>query len=155
MTRAQEEFEELARHWGAELLHYAHGLSGNLADARDLVQAAFLKAWDGFREGHRPAHPRAWLYRIVHNAAIDLRRRKRPRLLSPGASEVGLLPAEAREIVDAVRSLPAPYGDAVLLHYLQDLSIAETAEVLRVPEGTAKSQIARGLDLLRSRLSRG
>jgi RNA polymerase sigma-70 factor (ECF subfamily) len=59
---------------------------------------------------------------------------------------------EFRRTLDAVQALPPPYSESIALHYLQGLSIEETAAVLEIPSGTAKSQIARGLTLLRSKL---
>jgi RNA polymerase sigma-70 factor (ECF subfamily) len=155
VNETRTDLDQLARQYGPELVRYAHERTGSLDDAADIVQAAFLKAWTSFRQGTRPEHPRAWLYRIVHNEASNYRRgsgRQKRAALPPGASPDGLLTSEARETVDAVRALPPPFGDAIILHYLQGLSISETADVLGVPEGTAKSQIARGLELLRERI---
>lgn len=158
--RVQMRFEDLARRFGAELMRYTYEKTGSLADAADIVQRVYLKGWGAWRSGARPENPRAWLYRIAHNEVANHLRRRRTglRILRVAARSSGpdepdaRLSAELRETAEAVRALPAPYADAVLLHYLQGLSIGETAQVLGVPAGTAKSQIARGLNLLRSRL---
>jgi RNA polymerase sigma-70 factor (ECF subfamily) len=160
---ARQQFDGLAKHLGAELIRYAFETSRNLEDARDIVQRALLKAWAAFREGSRPQNPRAWLYRIVHNEAANHARGGRVRreaaaLRIPGGrteSPDHRLSAELGEILEAIRALPSPFRDSVVLHFMQNLSIAETAEVLDVPLGTAKSQIARGLEQLRSRLGEG
>jgi RNA polymerase sigma-70 factor (ECF subfamily) len=150
----QAEFEELAQAFGPELVRYAYEKTGSLDDAADMVQSALLKAWTVYSQGARPDHPRAWLYRIVHNESFNFRRQSRRR--GPATSEIvepdSLLSAELRETAEAVRELPSPFNDAIALHYLQGLSISEMAEVLDIPEGTAKSQIARGLELLRKKL---
>jgi len=157
---ARREFDDLAKHLGAELMRYAYETSRNLEDAKDIVQRALLKAWVVFREGARPQNARAWLYRIVHNEAANHARGGRVRR-EAGAlrrSEARAetpdhrLAAELGEVLEAIRELPASFRDAVILHFMQNLSIAETAEVLDVPLGTAKSQIARGLEHLRTRL---
>jgi len=148
------EFDVLARRYQDELVRYAHERTGRMEDAADIVQGSLLKAWQVFCEGARPDNPRAWLYRIVHNEASNFRRgeSRRKNLALPAVPPDTLLSAEARETAEAVRALPSPFGEAIVLHYLQGLSIAETAEALGVPLGTAKSQIGRGLELLRERI---
>ena len=151
----REAFDALARRHAPELVRYAHNRAGNLDDARDIVQGALLKAWGAWQEGSRPDQPRAWLYRIVHNELVNHTRSQnvRSRRFAPTATNPDeLLGIETRETIEAVRKLPPPFGEVIALHYLQGLSIVETARVLGVPEGTAKSQLARGLDQLREKL---
>ena len=57
-----------------------------------------------------------------------------------------------REVYAAVLSLPAKYRAVIHLHYFEDLSVAEMAETLELPEGTVKSQLSRGRALLRDML---
>jgi RNA polymerase sigma-70 factor (ECF subfamily) len=156
-TSPRQRFEEIVRRFGPELVRYAYERLGSMEDARDVAQAAMMKAWKAFSEGAEPDSPRAWLYRITYNATIDQsrsrsRRRRAEGIPSPSEPDA-MLDTERDETVQAVRSLRSPFGEAITLHFLQGLSIAETAEVLRIPKGTAKSQIARGLELLRSKLS--
>ncbi len=160
---ARQEFDGLARRLGAELVQYAYERTWSLEGAQDVVQRALLKAWVVFRDGARPFNPRAWLYRIVHNEAANdvrsdaVRRRLGVKVATPVSSNEpdGLLGAQVRETLDAVRGLPDESRDIIVLHYMQGLSISETAEIMGIPAGTAKSQIARGLDLLRARLQGG
>jgi RNA polymerase sigma-70 factor (ECF subfamily) len=156
----REEFGDLAGRFGAELVQYAFTRGISFHDAQDIVQRTFLKAWDVFQSGARPENPRAWLYRIVLHEASNERRasntRRRARSILAGRdSSPPAEPAvteEFRRTLDAVQALPPPYSESIALHYLQGLSIEETAAVLEIPSGTAKSQIARGLTLLRSKL---
>jgi RNA polymerase sigma-70 factor (ECF subfamily) len=156
----RQQFDQLAHRLGTELMRYAFERCRNLDDAKDIVQRSLLKAWAVFREGARPQNPRAWLYRIVHNEAANHARDGRVRreagaagrLAGPAARPDRGLTADLAEVLEAVRTLPAAFKDSVVLHFMQGLTISETAQVLDVPLGTAKSQIARGLDLLRQRL---
>ncbi len=156
---AREEFGALASRFGAELVQFAFARGLSFHDAQDIVQRTFLKAWDVFQSGARPDNARAWLYRIVlHEAsnerrASNTRRRARSQLIDreptrpePPISE------DFRRTLDAAQALPPPFSESIALHYLQGLSIEETAAVLEIPSGTAKSQIARGLTLLRPKL---
>jgi RNA polymerase sigma-70 factor (ECF subfamily) len=155
------EFESLARRHAAELTQYAYVHCGSANDAGDVVQRAFLKGWQAYRSGARPLNVRAWLYRIVHNEASNHRRevQTRGRHRRPPSSSIpvggGLLEEEMEKLLGCLRELPAPFKDLLALHYLQGLSISEVSELLDLPLGTAKSQLARGLALLRTSTEEG
>ena len=70
---------------------------------------------------------------------------------SETAEEVGV-EDDYREVYSAVLSLPGKYRAVIHLHYFEGLSVAEIAQMLRVPEGTVKSQLSRGRALLRDML---
>jgi RNA polymerase sigma-70 factor (ECF subfamily) len=132
-------------------------------DAEDAVQEAFVKAYgalDRFRSG---SAFRPWILRIVANEASNTRRSAgrryglavragRQAWSGPvaGTPEQDLVTAETRATVLAlVDALPERERQVVACRYLLDLSEAETAEVLAIPAGTAKSRHARGLARLR------
>jgi RNA polymerase sigma-70 factor (ECF subfamily) len=132
------------------------------ADADDVVQEAFVKAYrglGGFREG---AAFKPWLLRIVANETRNAvrargRRARREELAAP--LDVVLDPAEAAvslerrtELLDAVRELPEPMRLVVTCRYLLDLDEQETAVVLGWPRGTVKSRLHRALGRLRDAL---
>lgn len=133
------------------------------ADAEDVVQIAFVKAYDGlprFRDG---APFRPWLLRVVVNEAKNLARSngrarrawRRHALLEidvpPSDPDSAAHSAERREaLVQAIRELPPTYQQVIACRYLLDLDEQETAEVLGWPRGTVKSRLSRGLRRLRS-----
>jgi RNA polymerase sigma factor (sigma-70 family) len=132
------------------------------ADADDVVQEAFVKAYrglGGFREG---AAFRPWLLRIVANETRNAvrargRRARREELAAP--LDVVLDPADAAvslerrtELLNAVRTLPEPMRLVVTCRYLLDLDEQETAAVLGWPRGTVKSRLHRALGRLRDAL---
>jgi RNA polymerase sigma factor (sigma-70 family) len=137
-------------------------LSGAEADADDVVQEAFVKAYQAlprFREGS-PFRP--WLLRIVVNEtrnAVRARSRRSLRELRLGPDRAGTpVPDPADEAVSASRrmtllaavdDLPDAQREVVTCRYLLELTEAETAEVLDVPAGTVKSRLSRALDTLR------
>jgi RNA polymerase sigma-70 factor (ECF subfamily) len=129
------------------------------ADADDVVQEAFVKAYralGGFREG---AAFRPWLLRIVANETRNAvrargRRVRREQLAAP--LDVVLDPADEAvslerrtELLAAVRALPDPMRLVVTCRYLLDLDEQETAVVLGWPRGTVKSRLHRALGRLR------
>ena len=139
------------------------------ADAEDLVQETYLKAFrsaDQFREG---TNLRAWLFTILHNTA---RNRARGRSREPvdvdseaveraGDQERAtdenpearlLREALAPEVQDALDALPAIFREAVWLRDVEGFTYAEMASMLDVPMGTVMSRISRGRRLLYERL---
>jgi RNA polymerase sigma-70 factor (ECF subfamily) len=134
-----------------------YGVVGNLAEAEDLVQEAFVRAAAAGGRFRRVENPEAWLRRT----AINLHRKRwrkmrnyhriRPRLEVPPADLPGL--DEHVAVIEALRRLPEAQREAVALHHLADLPVVEIADVLGVPEGTVKSRLMRGRDALAALLS--
>lgn len=153
-------FEQLVRENEDRILRYAAEMTGSLEDARDMVQTCLMKAWNVYKEGARPENARAWLYRITHNEIANLLRSKRVRrevhqtivLQIPQDKDAALLQNLASETFQAVQALREPFKEAISLHYFHGLSLQETAGVLACPIGTAKTLVARGLQMLRKQL---
>lgn len=135
----------------------AYVLSGSRTIAEDLAQDAFLAAhknWD------RVAHydkPQAWVRRVVANMSVSLFRRKvrEARALARLGSDEATLPALPEyddEFWKAVRALPKRQAQAIALHYLEDLSVADIAEILDCAEGTVKVHLHKGRRRLAERL---
>ena len=145
------------------------------ADAEDLVQETYLRAFraaDRFEPG---TNLKAWLFTILHNAARNrLRDRARATVTfnsevvdraADASPEAGLSSAAEtpetlllRDILDpdlqaAVDALPDPFRQAVWLRDVEEFSYAEIAEMLAIPVGTVMSRISRGRRQLFERLS--
>ncbi len=160
-------FTLLVERYQDELYTMALRLLGVPADAADVVQETFLRAYMRLPE-LRAVSVRGWLYRVAVNAARDVQRRavRRPadpledsegkvlELRSPEAGPEAA--AEAQERAGAIReallALPADFRVAVVLRDVNDLSYEEIAEVLRVPLGTVKSRLSRARTLLAAAL---
>jgi RNA polymerase sigma-70 factor (ECF subfamily) len=136
-------------------------LLGDPDEAEDIAQETFLRAWNHLKrfDVTRPLRP--WLLSIASNLASN-RRRSAGRYLSaltrafrnePTSSasieEKSTRHMEASHLWKAVQTLSVPDQQIVYLRYFLDLSVAETAEVLRIAEGTVKSRLSRALDRLR------
>ena len=136
-------------------------LLGDPDDAEDIAQETFLRAWKYLRrfDAARPLRP--WLLSIASNLASN-RRRSAGRYLSalvrafrnePASStsieEKSTQQLEASQLWKAVQTLSLPDQQIVYLRYFLELSVAETATVLNIAEGTVKSRLNRALDRLR------
>lgn len=142
----------------------AYRLTGNEADAQDLVQEVLLRVRRGLAT-YRPGSMEGWLSRITTNAFLDeVRRRRRhptealppePGLAVASPDAAGHLAASALpdELQAALRALPEEFRVAVVLSDVVGLPYAEIAEHLGVPVGTVRSRIHRGRRSLRQVLS--
>lgn len=154
----------------------ARWLVGSGAEAEDVVQEAFLRAWRAeARRGSGspgPDNPRAWLLAIVRNAAWTRLRvaarsagrvvpfedaaRELDRAALQGDPEQPLAERQrAAALRRAIAALPAGFREAVVLRDLEGLTYAEAAAVLGVPEGTVMSRLARGRKRLRAAMEGG
>jgi RNA polymerase sigma-70 factor (ECF subfamily) len=156
----------VARDHGRFLFTVAYRLTGNDADAQDLVQEVLLRVRRGL-ETYRPGSLEGWLSRITTNAFLDevRRRRRRPTValpddaerVLPGAQDPDEALASIRlpdDVQDAVRALPDDFRAAVVLCDVVGLSYEEIAEQLGIPVGTVRSRIHRGRAALRGVLVR-
>jgi RNA polymerase sigma-70 factor (ECF subfamily) len=168
-------FEKEALGYLDSLYRTALRLSRDRADAEDLVQDTYLKAFRAARQFQAGTNLRAWLFTILHNAARNrYRDRARDHVMvdsevveraadappGPAAQRAGETPETlllrdtlAPELQAAVDALPASFREAVWLRDVEEFSYAEIAEVLDVPIGTVMSRISRGRRLLFDRLN--
>ncbi len=151
-------FTALVERYQDELYTMALRLLGSRADAADVAQETFLRAYMNLPK-LRGSSVRGWLFRVAVNAARDVQRRSVRRPTTPlddSAGKVLELPsteqgpeaaAEEREraaaIRDAVMQLPLDYRAALVLRDVNDLAYEDIADALRIPLGTVKSRISR------------
>ena len=150
------DFDAFYRDTSRRLLRYAYGLTGDPAEAQDLVQEAYARAW---QRRHRLAgyeDPEAWLRLVVNRLSTDRWRRlsvrrawaasEAPPPPSPPPSEDVVL------LVRAMRTLPLAHRRALALHYLLDRSVADIAAETGASTGTVKSWLSRGRQALATAL---
>ncbi|MEE8457479.1 MAG: sigma-70 family RNA polymerase sigma factor [Acidimicrobiia bacterium] len=170
----QANFEQDAMQYAPQLYSAALRMTRNPADAEDVVQETFLKAYrayDSFTEG---TNLKAWLYRILTNTYINKYRKKQRR---PSEVELGELQdlylfkrlgeqsgaqvsAESQaldmfvdeDIIEAIESLPENFRLPVLYADVEGFSYKEIAEILDIPIGTVMSRLHRGRKGLQRKL---
>ena len=147
---------------------FARWLSHSPAEADDIVQEAFLRAFRGF-DGLRGTDVKAWLLAIVRNCHASARRQEQRRGFVPlpeepdaqfGAVTLAAVPdpesastaaQERRALERLVAALPEDHREVLLLRELEDMSYREIAAVTRVPIGTVMSRLARARAALREK----
>lgn len=169
---AEQALRQLYELSATKLYGLALRVLGNREHAEDVLQEAFLNVWriaDQYRAPLSP--PMAWLGLIVRSRALDfLRQRGTARLDEAQALDEAVLETVAGDdaspldttqaseqawaLHECLRKLEARQREVISLAYLRDLSHAELSAQLRLPLGTVKSWIRRGLDLLRGCMER-
>lgn len=151
------ELAELFRDTHDRILVSAFALTGNMAEAQDVVQETFVRALVNRSKVLAADSPEAWLRRVSRNVAISRWRRVRHRAELLVRS--GVRPPDVPEptpdrlvMIDAIKSLPRGQREAIALFYVADLSIDEIANTLGVSAGTVKSRLSRGRTALAERL---
>jgi RNA polymerase sigma-70 factor (ECF subfamily) len=152
-------WEEIVRHHQEAVFRLAYLIAGDAADAEDVAQSVFIRAYlklDQYDDS-RPLRP--WLLGITANQARNKRRsigrywHMVGRFLDAHRAETVTEPpadrADAAPLWQAVRRLPEASRSVVYLRYFLDLSEAETAEALNIAPGTVKSRAHRALKKLR------
>lgn len=165
-----EAFGELVRRYQDRLYPTLFRLTGNVEDAHDLLQDAFLRAYEKLPNFQGQSSFYTWAYRIAVNLALSGRRRGRSRRASldavdrpapeptaPIDESDPALPLEIAErdaqIQAALNSLAPDHRAIIVLKDIEGLRYEEVAEVLRVPIGTVRSRLHRARAMLRERLS--
>ena len=141
---------------GPLLLATARSITGDEAEAEDLVQTTFERALRAAPSIREPQAIRAWLLTVQTREALRIVRRLRRTLrFDPIVHELPVDGPEADETVDldeALAKLSRPIRAAVVLHHMVGLSVRETAQALGVSENTAKARLKVGLARLREYL---
>ena len=153
MALTEEQRTQIVNRWGDMVYRLALARTASVPDAEDVFQEVFLRYFRHEDKFHNDEYRKAWLIRCTLNRCKSLLSspwRKRTVPLET-AEEVGV-EDDYREVYSAVLSLPAKYRAVIHLHYFEGLSVSEMAQTLQLPEGTVKSQLSRGRDLLRDML---
>jgi len=164
LRNPEQIFEERFLCYIDDIYRTAVRLSNNKADADDLVQETFLKAFEAFSQGTQVSSPKAWLFKIMNNTFINqcksLQGRAEnislddiPEIPHPETPEdVLMLKTAGDRLSKALRSMPAEYRLALLLCDSEGLSYGEIAEIMQCPVGTVRSRISRARKMVKAAL---
>lgn len=171
-TRAgdPEAYGELVTRYQGHVYGLAYSLVENWADAQDIAQDTFVRAYVNLDQLREPARFAAWLRRVAFSVAMNWLKAYRPALFerldgrvdldrleipdfAPGPPEVAERRELAQAVQQAVASLPQRYRIPLTMFHLDGLSYQKVADFLDIPLGTAKSLIHRAREKLKETLA--
>jgi RNA polymerase sigma-70 factor (ECF subfamily) len=158
------------------LYRIARAIVRNDSDAEDVLQEAYARAFAGLDGFRGEARLGTWLARIVTNEALGSLRRRRPTIdigavsMSPTLSaqvipfpdanrvpdpETTMVQSEIRTLLErAIDKLPSAFREVLIARLVEGMSVAETAELFRIPPQTVKTRLFRARALLRAQMER-
>jgi RNA polymerase sigma-70 factor (ECF subfamily) len=144
-----EAFEDLIAVMERPLLYYATSLTGTSDSGLDVLQEVWMKAFRGIHKLKDPGALRSWLYSITHGIAVDRIRQNISRERAEQveledfqeAEEPSFADEDGAAIHQALSEIGLKHREVLVLHFLEDLSMAEIAKVVGCSEGTVKSRI--------------
>jgi len=141
-------FRPLVERYQKVLFTVAVRMLGDREEATDATQTAFVRAYEKLATYDRGHKFFSWLYRILVNECLNVRRARRlsepldPKLVAEDDAGQAARRAELRANVQtALIQLPKPYREVVVLRHFAEMSYREMAETLGVPEKTVKSRL--------------
>ncbi len=154
-------FTDLVREMERPLLYFIAKLAGENA-ALDILQEVWLKVFQTMSRLNEPRRLRPWLYQMARGAAIDRVRKdrsdaRRDEQYAKASEEVDAPSFDADDaaaVHRALDTLDLKHREVLVLHFLEDLPLAEVAAIVGCPEGTVKSRLFHARHALRAALER-
>lgn len=168
----EQAYAEIMERYRNQLYHLMYKMVHNREESEDLVQEAFIKAFNALASFNEEFAFSTWLYKIAVNNCIDYLRKKRLQTFSydkPVMAKDGelqreypdleaspdkeILSTEKTNIINiAIEELPDKYRTAIILRHREELAYEEIAERLGLPLGTVKARIFRAREMLKRKL---
>jgi RNA polymerase sigma-70 factor (ECF subfamily) len=161
-------YAQFVREYESSILTYVTRMVGNREDAEDITQEALLQAfrtWNQVDPEMTGGYVK-WCYRIAHNLAIDVLRKKKPRNaddeeMERAVDKRSMRPEEvyehrvqSSELMECIQSLEEKYREVLLLRFQEEMSYEKIAEILDLPASTIETRLFRAKKMLREKLER-
>ena len=144
----EEDFDAFYHASFRRLVGQIYAICGNVSEAQDCVQEAFVRAWDKRRTLDADQAPEAWVRTVAYRLAVSRWRKARrasSRRTEPTCrSSPPNRTSPESPISRALQKLPADQRRALVLYHLCDLSVNDIADEVNAPVGTVKARLSRG-----------
>lgn len=152
----KERFTAVVEQTMGLLYWFSYGILRNKTDAEDAVAQCLLKAWEKLDQVKNEKQLRSWMIQIVKNTSKNMLSRRGREVSFTEEIAAGFIQEEPQEtsLWSQVWELEEIYREVLLLYYYEGYSVKEIAGMLRVPQGTVKSRLARSRERLREILEK-
>lgn len=157
-----ESFGRIFDFYHEKIYRFVYLKVATIQDAEDIVAETFLKAWQYIKEGKKIASLQAFLYQVARNLVVDFYRRKGTPTESLDDVEITIadrsdlsleekmvLKSDMTKVEGALRTLKDTYREVIVLHFLNELSLSETAKVIGKTPGATRVLLHRGMKALK------
>ena len=150
----KETFKEKVLETESTLYNVSKSILSNDKDCEDAVQEAILKAYNKLKTLKEEEYFKTWLIRILINECYSLKRKELKTLSYEECFDITAdnNKDEYSELHFAIQKLPERIRITIVLYYVEGYSIKEIKKILKIPEGTVKSRLAKGRKLLKIKL---
>lgn len=161
MTKSSwQRVDDWMKLYGDKIIRVVYLITDDYHAAEEITQEAFVRAYKSMDSFRSDSSAYTWLYRIALNLSRNhLRRQSRINIIPLKNYENEDMSTETPEeevvsrdrngnLRECVRQLPLIYREVIILHYFEDMKVSEIAALLQQPDGTVKSKLSRGRDLL-------
>lgn len=149
----KETFTDLVLDSEQTLYRISMSMLKNEADCEDAVQTAILAAYEKLGTLKKEEYFKTWLVRILINECNKILMRKTKSAEITADIQAHNTSIENVELRLALEALPVKIRQAVVLYYIEQFSVKEIKAILKIPEGTVKSRLAKGRELLKLELA--
>jgi len=160
MNDYTEQFSRIYDEYVEKIYRFVYLKVNSQETAEDITSRVFLKGWETHKDNGGIAKPRAFLYQVARNMVIDHYRAKdKAQSVSLDAIphiqdrtniyEKAALNADIEAVKTALNQVKQEYQDIIIWHYLDDMPVAEIAEIIGKPAGTVRVMLHRGLKSLK------
>lgn len=159
MKRDEKALEKLLLHYQEYLYRIAYAYLKNEQAALDAVSECVAKIYVNLPRLKEPRYFKTWITKILIHETLDEKRKRMPIVSLENLQEQGILFGEKEEalsredrmdLYQALDKIPGEYRKILILRYFNDFKIKEIAEIMKIPEGTAKIWLYRGRKRLKS-----
>ena len=165
MDNLQKNFEEIYDRYVDKIYRFIFFKVSSQEIAEDLCSETFLRAWKVFKNQNEIKNQSAFIYRIARNLVVDHYREKgRTQVVSAdyvslidpeeNSEQKSLLDSDLGTIRFALNKLKDNYQEVIICHYIDDLSVSETAKMLNKSEGAVRVMVHRALKALKKELDK-
>ena len=163
-ARDQDAFRELVQRYERRLLYYIRRVLGDGSESSDVLQEVWLRVFLRLTSLRAPEAFRVWLYKIAHDQTVGHLRR-RPKESTATEEDVPVVPdsdpwyeldvlENAESVHRALGRLSQPHREVLTLRFLEDMGLAEIAEIVGCAMGTVKSRLYYAKTSLREQIER-